>query len=366
MQGFGDTGQTTQQARGSMGLPESTNLEVGNVPVEVQKNAIANFLTQCEKELRERNRERAVQFLARAARRIQALPDMASRNEFQEQYHNLERNVHLIQLFPRAAKPFERRTKIYTKETMDPIAYSCFHKISRYMRTNVFIKELNIPVQIEFDERDDVALHGIVLIGDAPQTYARFWIDSGESNVKWAVLDRMCTLRSVHVSRQKGHAVYMLNSLVYYLDSIAAKANLHVLVVHVPIKSSLPIVDTLLAKGFRFVLSHEAYQQRKSSSSASLFYFEGDRMRLNTVHLYFPLPNIPEERVRMDLEEIRKAEQRQIAISQDPENIKRQREVFMRARKRYEEYKRQQELAQHQDQDGDTTSGNDDKEVMDQ
>jgi len=150
------------------------------------------------------------------------------------------------------------------------------------------------------------------------------------------------------------------------LDSIAAKANLHVLVVHVPIKSSLPIVDTLLAKGFRFVLSHEAYQQRKSSSSASLFYFEGDRMRLNTVHLYFPLPNIPEERVRMDLEEIRKAEQRQIAISQDPENIKRQREVFMRARKRYEEYKRQQELAQHQDQDGDTTSGNDDKEVMDQ
>mmetsp|Transcript_27998 Transcript_27998/g.95454 ORF Transcript_27998/g.95454 Transcript_27998/m.95454 type:complete len:244 (+) Transcript_27998:113-844(+) len=75
-----------------------------------------------------------------------------------------------------------------------------FFELARILRRRIFVEELGVGIQVEFDERDVLSRHVLGLLGDAPVSYARWRLDG---NV--AVIDRLCTLdgyRQRHVARK--------------------------------------------------------------------------------------------------------------------------------------------------------------------
>mmetsp|Transcript_12152 Transcript_12152/g.48922 ORF Transcript_12152/g.48922 Transcript_12152/m.48922 type:complete len:209 (-) Transcript_12152:689-1315(-) len=75
-----------------------------------------------------------------------------------------------------------------------------YYKLARILRRRIFVDELGIQDDVEFDELDGVSRHSIGLFGDAPASYAR-WRVNGEA----VVVDRLCTLpgyRMRHVARK--------------------------------------------------------------------------------------------------------------------------------------------------------------------
>lgn len=64
-----------------------------------------------------------------------------------------------------------------------------YFQLARILRRRIFVEELGVGVDIEFDEYDVTSQHTLGLFGDAPATYAR-WHIRGHT----AIVDRLCTL----------------------------------------------------------------------------------------------------------------------------------------------------------------------------
>jgi len=76
---------------------------------------------------------------------------------------------------------FDSRTAQDTREG--------YFQLARILRRRIFVEELGVGVDVEFDEHDFTSQHVLGLFGDAPVTYAR-WHIVGHA----AVVDRLCTL----------------------------------------------------------------------------------------------------------------------------------------------------------------------------
>jgi len=256
-------------------------------------------------------------------------------------------------MFPRII-PFEQRFCIYTQAALgSPATFKCFHSMGLLVRKMVFHKELHIPFDIEADERDDSSFHILVFVGDAPKCYARLWLANSplDPSVRWAVLDRVCTLKE---DRNRRHAIFLLNKLMSHLIQ-HSNNQICALVAHVPLRSKLPIVEKLLQKGFSFVLSEEDYKRRFQGPSKGLFYFENNRIRLNAVHLYFQIPLTSSDEAQLaerrelfqrDLQHMQEAERQQIALANEEENVRRQAEILARSKEENERILQQQKQQQ--------------------
>mmetsp|Transcript_32697 Transcript_32697/g.101199 ORF Transcript_32697/g.101199 Transcript_32697/m.101199 type:complete len:176 (-) Transcript_32697:393-920(-) len=103
----------------------------------------------------------------------------------------------------------------------------CF-ELARILRRRIFIEELGIGKQVEFDKHDIISRHVLGLFGDAPACYARWRLDGDI-----AIIDRLCTLNGY---RQRRVARQCLENIVQDISSFSVTLNLVVqgLIILVP------------------------------------------------------------------------------------------------------------------------------------
>lgn len=78
-----------------------SNLDPANV-----ERAVESFLRQTEKSLRDRDREKALQFLQGAAKQIQKLdPSLPVRTKWEERARCCENFIKIVQLFRKSPSP---------------------------------------------------------------------------------------------------------------------------------------------------------------------------------------------------------------------------------------------------------------------
>jgi len=263
---------------------------------QVLENAVESFLKECEKEIKERHHQKACELLDRAEKRFPQLDPIALA-KWRPRLEALKIRILLLDLFPQTPNPNRQRFKIFSRDTVRPAVYDCNYDLCHLIREKVFCAELRIPYFIEFEQKlEDKAFHALVLVGDAPYTYSRVWIQDTPEGNKWAVLDRMCTLDvdkdQPYKHRGHGAANYMLECIKQFLAvNLLPNPNYHcnILVVHVPVKTP-KVIEKLINKGFRFVTSLEDYKNLVERGDVPITYFHDGKVRVNTVHLYIPLP----------------------------------------------------------------------------
>mmetsp|Transcript_4308 Transcript_4308/g.5707 ORF Transcript_4308/g.5707 Transcript_4308/m.5707 type:complete len:330 (-) Transcript_4308:2299-3288(-) len=180
--------------------------------VQVIERAFDIFIETAELERDKRNFEKAFKALRKAASRAEKLPaSHPKRGAILERQQNLYIRVQLASC--NRAEPFSFQLHYVTrhKAKCDAYYYQNYSALVRLVRRKVFCDELNIPEEVELDERDDVSIHILAKIGDAPVAYARVWIrqlplipneastTATGSNIlsytaNWGVIDRFCTL----------------------------------------------------------------------------------------------------------------------------------------------------------------------------
>jgi hypothetical protein len=302
------------------------------------EKAVDAFLKQAELEIERRDAMKASENLGKALKRVEKHADHPARGRWEAQLRSLKLHLSLLELFMTRTVPFERRFRVYSSETTSPIAFRCLHGLTRLVRDTVFCKELSIPPAVEFDSRDARALHGMVLVGDDPRCVSRTWLAQGASGLRWAVLDRLATLcirgkgdASYTVShRGKGHATYMVKQLGGYL----AQNGVKVLVIHLFIRSNSKLLLALLKKGARFVLTESEVRRQQGEGQAEkppLVFVEDGELRINTIHLWLPLPGATQVEVEATLEEVRQHSRAMLALPDDPVNRMRTRELLFSA-----------------------------------
>lgn len=101
-------------------------------------------------------------------------------------------------------------------------------ELARILRRRIFIEELGVTMQAEFDSFDVSSRHVLGLLGDAPVSYARWRLDGDI-----AVIDRVCTLNEY---RQRHMARKCLENMVQDISAFSGQLNLVVrgLIVMVP------------------------------------------------------------------------------------------------------------------------------------
>lgn len=90
-------------------------------------------------------------------------------------------------------------------------------ELARILRRRIFIEELGIRNQVEFDKHDTISRHVLGLFGDAPACYARWRLDG---NI--AIIDRLCTLNGY---RQRRVARKCLENVVQDISSCSVALN---------------------------------------------------------------------------------------------------------------------------------------------
>jgi predicted GNAT family N-acyltransferase len=93
----------------------------------------------------------------------------------------------------------------------------CF-ELARILRRRIFVEELGVCTQAEFDEHDIVSRHVLGLLGDAPVSYARWRLDGDI-----AVIDRLCTLNRY---RQRSVARKCLENVIQDISQFCAELKL--------------------------------------------------------------------------------------------------------------------------------------------
>mmetsp|Transcript_9393 Transcript_9393/g.28726 ORF Transcript_9393/g.28726 Transcript_9393/m.28726 type:complete len:247 (+) Transcript_9393:120-860(+) len=106
--------------------------------------------------------------------------------------------------------------------------YQSHNDLARILRRRVFIEEMSVPDDIEFDSADREARHSLGLYGDAPVAYARWRLVGSR-----VVIDRLCTLRPY---RKRGVARTFLNNIFRDVTLLTSRVQIQfdALVLHVP------------------------------------------------------------------------------------------------------------------------------------
>lgn len=101
-------------------------------------------------------------------------------------------------------------------------------ELARILRRRIFIEELGVHNQAEFDEHDIISRHVLGLFGDAPVSYARWRFDGDV-----AIIDRLCTLDGY---RQRNVARKCLEYVVQDISTFSTEMKLivHGLIILVP------------------------------------------------------------------------------------------------------------------------------------
>lgn len=323
----------------SRASPSAAAATVTVTAPERVKNAIESFLRGCASEVHLRNGPTAQSHLDMAVKRIKVLGEQPLRRRMEEEARMLQVNILMLPLFAAPAPAFKLRFYCYTRESLGARCFQSYHTLCRTMRSQCFCKELNIPAAMEFDEKEGVAVHALALVGDSPCGYARCWIEQGRlppdaapgaAPARWAVLDRMLSIKT---RRERGCANYLLQNLSQYIW----QNDVGLLVAHVHCRNHR-VVEKLLQKGFKFLLSMEEYA--KTKDDAPIIYHDGTRMRINTVHLYHVLNNGAEAQVADALLQARACARWQVDVGLRPENRQKTEQVVREARQRKERAER--------------------------
>ena len=91
-------------------------------------------------------------------------------------------------------------------------------ELARILRRRIFIEELGVGNQVEFDKHDIISRHVLGLFGDAPVCYARWRLDGDI-----AIIDRLCTLDGY---RQRNVARKCLENVIQDITAFSVAPNL--------------------------------------------------------------------------------------------------------------------------------------------
>lgn len=83
--------------------------------------------------------------------------------------------------------------KIFDKNSTPPDMMNKLWSLARIMRQHVFVKELKVNEEYEFDKVEMSSRHLISFLGDAPISYTRWRVVEEKGSV-FAMLERWCTL----------------------------------------------------------------------------------------------------------------------------------------------------------------------------
>mmetsp|Transcript_13557 Transcript_13557/g.42788 ORF Transcript_13557/g.42788 Transcript_13557/m.42788 type:complete len:262 (+) Transcript_13557:279-1064(+) len=80
----------------------------------------------------------------------------------------------------------------FVRFDLSPTDIACrgYYELVRILRRRIFVDELGVQLNVEFDKFDPSSRHILGLLGDAPVSYARWRLDG-----QVAVIDRLCTLQ---------------------------------------------------------------------------------------------------------------------------------------------------------------------------
>lgn len=165
---------------------------------------------------------------------------------------------------------------------------------------------VQIPEDVEFDERDGDSRHILGKIGDAPVAYARYWIKR-TNGANWVVLDRLCTIKEYRCS---GYAHGCLRQVVEETQQLGKNLNppISIVIMHIPVRQ-LRVHEKLVQSGF--------LKLNNGHENSPVVFVEDNRRRLNTVHLARPLPNADMDLVQHDLALAAEVARRQESIVQE-------------------------------------------------
>lgn len=104
-------------------------------------------------------------------------------------------------------------------------------ELVRILRRRVFVDELHVQHESEFDEYERNSRHVLGFLGDAPVSYARWRLDG-----EMALIDRLCTLRGY---RNRNVARRCLESVARDIVSTTTSLciNLHCMIILVPMRN---------------------------------------------------------------------------------------------------------------------------------
>lgn len=84
----------------------------------------------------------------------------------------------------------------------------------RAIRSEVFIEEQNVPVELEWDDKDETATHFLVTLDDTPIGCARIIdITPSDAGIHQAAIGRMAILKT---HRGQGYGLALLDALISY------------------------------------------------------------------------------------------------------------------------------------------------------
>ena len=137
-----------------------------------------------------------------------------------------------------------------------------YFELARILRRRIFVEELGVGAQFEFDKCDIISRHVLGLLGDYPVSYARWRL---EGDV--AVIDRLCTLDGY---RQRNVARKCLEDVIQDIStfSVQLKLALQGLIILVP--------------------KHERLLQRKLSEANFIPLAEHATQHIPSIQMWLP------------------------------------------------------------------------------
>ena len=106
--------------------------------------------------------------------------------------------------------------KMFDRRNTAPEELSKLWKLAKIMRRHVFVRELEVAEEKEFDDHDGFSRHIISFIGDAPISYAR-WRVVEETGSTFALIERWCPL---HRHRNLTFAKQLLRATIRDISSV--------------------------------------------------------------------------------------------------------------------------------------------------
>mmetsp|Transcript_8056 Transcript_8056/g.19136 ORF Transcript_8056/g.19136 Transcript_8056/m.19136 type:complete len:280 (-) Transcript_8056:18-857(-) len=139
--------------------------------------------------------------------------------------------------------------------------WTALSALASIVRRRVFVQELGIQENLEFDEHEPNSRHVVGFMGDAPVAYARWRLDTAPdgsgSNHSVAVLDRLCVLGNY---RTQNVARNMLNFVMQDIAQMPFPMPVTIVVTNVPATYDA-LLQKLLGHGFA-IMSQETFLER--------------------------------------------------------------------------------------------------------